>query len=275
MKDDLPKFTSPPVSETVVSAQFARLPRFSNAHAGWFWKVYLDPSEWSEAKEVPRFADQFERFGEEQRFKSPDEGILIAISPVAQRLQITNSSGDRMIQVQDSRFVCNWRRKQPGDAPYPSYDGLLPEFLSNFRSFEQFAIKLGSDSLGLNQWEITYVNDLRKGDLWDTPDDWVNIFPDFQWLNAEPRTQPDGFRGEWRFVIGDNQGRLYVSLTHARIGAETGPETLLFQLTARGPINVEQGIDLVKGLEIGHETIVRSFTAMTSAACHDHWGRKQ
>lgn len=274
MKDRLPKFASPPVVEAVLSAQFARLPRFSNAHAGWFWKGYLGP-EWPEAKEVPRLSDQFERFGEERRFKGPDAGISIATSPVAQRLQITNSSGDRMIQVQDSRFVYNWQRKPGSDSPYPSYESLLPEFHSNFRPFEKFAAELGSDSLDLNQWEVTYVNDLRKGNLWDSPGDWVNIFPDFHWLHAEPQARPDGFRGEWQFVIGGNQGRLYVSLTHARIGGESGPETLLLQLTARGPINAREGIGLDKGFETGHEAIVRSFTAMTSTACHNHWERKQ
>ncbi len=39
--DSLPIFATPPVVETVLSAQFFPLEYFSNAHAGWFWKNYL------------------------------------------------------------------------------------------------------------------------------------------------------------------------------------------------------------------------------------------
>ncbi|OLB29539.1 MAG: hypothetical protein DMG41_37135 [Acidobacteria bacterium] len=37
-----PKFDAPPVVETVLSVQFSSLPGFATAHAGWFWKEYLE-----------------------------------------------------------------------------------------------------------------------------------------------------------------------------------------------------------------------------------------
>ena len=63
------KFQFPPVVETVLGVQFAGLPGYSTAHAGWFWKEYLEklnesPNRiWSKAVDAMRLEDQFERFG--------------------------------------------------------------------------------------------------------------------------------------------------------------------------------------------------------------------
>jgi len=70
MPEGLPEFGAPPVTETVLSAQFARLPNFSSEMAGWFWKQYLS-SEWAKAKDAPRIEDQFERFDEPFPHDSP------------------------------------------------------------------------------------------------------------------------------------------------------------------------------------------------------------
>lgn len=271
MTGDLPKFDSPPVIETVLSAQFARLPGFSSALAGWFWRKHLG-DEWPEVKEAAPIADQFERFGKDRQFRTSAPALVIGTGQVPQRLQITHSTSNKMIQIQDSRFTYNWRRR-PEDTTYPGYEELLAEFLLYFESFDQFCNASCKKHVDPNQWEITYFNNLQREDVWRTFEDWSKVIPSFQWPPAEPHSQPDGFQGEWLFVLGDNLGRLRVSLAHARIGSESGTESMLLQLTARGPIQPDKGIDLKTGLNIGHEAIVRSFAAMTSAACHDRWKR--
>jgi uncharacterized protein (TIGR04255 family) len=266
VSDPLPKFDSPPVVETVLSAQFDPIPQFNEAHGGWFWKKCLPP-EWKRTAIAPRLEDQFERFGEAKLWGP--ESLLMIRAPGGERIQIFGSDDERMIQIQNTRFLYNWRKQS---AAYPSYEKLHPEFMNCFQSFTQFVKQECSVELTVNQWEVTYVNHILKGDLWETPEDWTGIFPWFAPPTIDTKPQPDDFQGEWSMRIGENLGRLHISLKHVRIGSITGREALALQLTARGPLH--EGVDLEAGLNIGHECIVRSFTSMTDKSAHEYWKRR-
>ena len=98
-KSQLPRFDSPPVVETALSVQFAPLSGFTNAHAGWFWKNYL-PSEWYRVVPAVRINDVFENFGENRKWKLPDE-LSISNAPTPHRLQIirNDNNQDRRLQL--------------------------------------------------------------------------------------------------------------------------------------------------------------------------------
>ena len=72
-----PSFDNPPVIETFLGVQFARISDFSSAHYGWYWKKFL-----ADFCSVPRdeifLGDQFEKFGEDKRWKFPVPLIQIA-----------------------------------------------------------------------------------------------------------------------------------------------------------------------------------------------------
>jgi uncharacterized protein (TIGR04255 family) len=276
MAKDRPKFDAPPVVETVLSVQFARLPGYVTAHAGWFWRNYLEklgdaPSrEWSQVTEAPRIEDQFEKFGEEDVWVPPS----IRFSPTLQpsRTQIIRSDSERMIQVQDSRFILNWR-KQSSD--YPSYDLLLPEFQTMLQAFESFAVEARFGTLAYNQWEITYVDQLKRGEMWESARDWSKIFPGLSMppvnINQVPVTGDETMNADWRFSLADRRGRMYISLRQMRM-PPSNDEVLNLTLTARGPVNTS--VSWEKGFEIGHEALRESFLAMTSAQAQEHWKRR-
>jgi len=262
----LPKFDDPPVVETVMSAQFDALPDFTTAHIGWYWQQCLDET-WEKAVEIGSLVEQFERFEEEKKWGRPGVQLMAGVTP--NRIQILKAGGERLIQLQPTRFIYNWRRAESG---YPSYDKLLPEFRQSFEAFDSFAKESGVGRPKVNQWEITYVNHILKGTLWSRLDEWSRVLPWFAIPAAtEDYLSTEGFVGEWGLEIGAKAGRLHVSLQHARVGSREGPESIALQLTARGPVTDE--IDLFRGLEIGHETIVRSFAAMTSEEAHATWKR--
>lgn len=270
---NLPKFDAPPVIETVLGVQFAQLSSYSNAHAGWFWKQYLDEA-WDQVNEVPRLEDQFEMFGEDKWTQSRG-GFVIQTQPVSERIQIVRSDNQRMIQVQNTRFIYNWRK--PVDSGYPSYQEILPEFLDRFGSFSQFAKDSGNPDLELNQWEVTYVNHIEKGELWNDVSDCLTLFPKLGILSDNvPNQTLDNFRGSWTFAIDENKGKLHVEMKQVKLGTESGPvgsELILLQLTARGPVNSD--VDLKTGFDLGHEAIVRTFADITSASSHKIWKRKE
>lgn len=272
MTKQLPKFDSPPVVETVLSAQFNRLQGYTNAHAGWFWKNYLD-SSWVKISQVMRLDDQFERFGEERKWAPRTRGFQFAPAESSERTHIQSEDGERMIQIQDSRFIYNWRKRSKD---YPSFEKNLPDFNDNFGKYSKFARDAGLGDIELNQWEVTYVNHIPKGELWQEPNDWSNLFPGFFVpASSLPNIDFDNFRGNWQSIISDEYGRLYIDFSRGKILTEDGPEIIVIEITARGPISKEKGISLEQGFKIGHECIVTAFTEMTSESAHLHWKRTQ
>jgi uncharacterized protein (TIGR04255 family) len=174
-----------------------------------------------------------------------------------------------MLQVQDTRFILNWR-KQAG--PYPSFDVLSSEIVEPFSAFRRFVDDAGLAPLELNQWEVTYVNRIHKGELWESPKDWPRIIPSLAFPPAgRSDIAGETFSSDWRYRIGDDRGRLYVALRHAK-AAPTAEEFMQLTLTARGPISPDTSA--ADGFKLGRDAIVRTFTTMTSKFAQEYWRRR-
>lgn len=271
MADPLPKFDAPPVVETVLSVQFAPIANFTGAHAGWFWKSHLvnHPGDWRQVLEVQKLDEPIERFGAEEVWKGP--GITFETMMPVSRFQFIRADEARMIQLQNTRFILNWKKAVD---KYPSFGALLPEFVAAFECFRRFLRDAELGELALNQWEMTYVNLFDKGELWQTPRDISEIFsqihiPEMYKSLAHPET----ILANWRYVLGDNQGRLHVSLANVRIPPEN-KESLRLQFVARGGIAPGE-VSADKYFNFGHEAVVRSFAAITSEKAQKVWKRTQ
>lgn len=274
MNEPLPSFKDPPVVETALSVQFKPLAGMGNAHLGLFWREVRD--EYPTVSDAGPIQPQVEEFTSEaaKHTRLPKFQISAAVPPA--RLQMASGGdGNTMIQVQNGRLVYNWRRLDRG--AYPSWDRVLPGFegaLARFQSFLQ-AEELGN--LEPNQWEVTYVNHLLRGREWDSPDDWGGLLPGL--IGTAPRLEPvelETLSGKWHFVLPDKAGRLHVDLVQAYAGTEEDArEFLVLQLTGRGRVAAEEGTSLVSGLNIGHEAIVQTFTAITGKSAQAIWKREQ
>src|SRR5580704_13513515 len=274
MAKDYPKFEAPPLVETALSVQFASLPGYTTPHAGWFWKEYLEKLEddssrkWSQLAEAPRVEDQFERFGTEDTWAPPVAFRMLQSAP-SQRVQFIRADGDRMIQIQDTRFILNWRKKT---SPYPKYDALLLEFRTMFHAFESFASEAGFGALKLNQWEIVYIDQIKKGEMWSSVRDWTRIFPGLAMPSVRIKPASDEtMSADWRFSLEGQQGRLYISLRQIRL-QPSNEEVLNLTLLARGPIDASRTWE--RGFELGHEAVSEAFIAITSAEAQEQWRKR-
>lgn len=266
---NLPKYDEPPVVETVLGVQFAPLPGFSAAHAGWFWRTYLG-DDWPTVSEAAPLVEAYERFGGERQWR-PKGVMQISGERQPPRLQFVSRDDERMVQLQGDRLHYNWRKREEG---YPSYQQLLPVFLSTLKDYITFCEDANLGKILPNQWEITYVNHIPQGELWESGTDWSKLFPGF-YRPAQGIAQLHFENGgaNWHFVIGDNLGRLHIQLEHGRLGAPTASEAILLTLTARGPVDLDKGQELGRGLDFGHASIVRAFTEMTAPNAHKVWER--
>ncbi len=277
MADERPKFHAPPVVETALSVQFNSLPGYSTAHAGWYWKEYLEklqaePSwNWTQATDAPRVDDQFERFGADDVWRPPFTMRQVPPSQ-PQRTQIIRADGERLIQVQDSRFILNWK-KQSGS--YPKYRPLLEEFRAALTAFELFVDKAGLGKLQYNQWEIVYIDQLKKGEMWESARDWSKIFPGLSMpparVNHLLSEGDETVSADWRFSLAHQRGRMYISLRQIRI-PPSGQEVLNVTFLGRGPVTILTTWE--QGFEIAHEALNETFLAITSPEAHKRWNER-
>ena len=266
----LPKYNKPPVVETVLGVQFERLSKCGNAHLGVFWQQL--GGDWPNVSDVPCLDPEFERFGEEKNWLPAGFQFKVSQDP-ATRLQIRNRTNDRMIQVQNGRLLYNWLGHD-GEG-YPSFERVEPDFQRVLGVFRQFLAEQSLGELQPNQWEVTYVNHIPKGTVWNDPREWIDVFPSLAVLPSKARSvRLESFGGQWHYEIEPKRGRLHVNLAHGWRKKPSEQEMLALNLTARGPVRTgdEGGPSLSEGLRIGHETIVRSFTELTSDKAHQYWG---
>jgi uncharacterized protein (TIGR04255 family) len=276
MAETVQKFEKPPVIETALSVQFSPLAKYTGAHAGWFWRGYLDklsepPRAWSQVVEVPKIPDLLERFGSEDVWVAPSLKVTHGVQ--APRTQFVRSDNERLIQIQDSRFILNWKKQA---ADYPSYDALVPEFRTMLHAFEAFAAEARFAALEYNQWEIVYVNQFKKGESWDSPRDWGRIFPGLCIPPVSTTLVPAGndetMSADLRFSLTNQRGRLYVSLKQMRI-PPSNEEVLNVTFTARGPVTASRTWE--QGLDLGHEAIREIFLSISSPQAQESWKKRR
>lgn len=274
MNNPLPSFRKPPVVETALSVQFLGLRDFTNAHLGLFWSRLRD--EFPHLSDADPIVSQREVFGDDRMKLAGPPRVRFGTDPNA-RLQMASADRCQMVQIQNGRLVFNWRRIE--DTEYPRWGSVKSALLEYWSSFLAFLDDSGIKSPHPNQWEIVYVNHLKRGYDWQSPDDWAALVPGL--LGPSNRLvdgRLESLSLDWHIALDDDRGRLHIDLNHALAidNSEQNAEPmeiLNLQLTARG--GVGEGDDTIEaGLELGHLAIVQNFAAITSEEAQVRWGRQ-
>jgi uncharacterized protein (TIGR04255 family) len=187
-------------------------------------------------------------------------------------MQFINDTDDKVIQIQNTRFLYNWRKRE---SVSPRFHDLYPQFISHLAGFRDF---LGAASLAdvePNQWEVTYINHINRGGLWRTPDDWYRIFPGLiPPPTSMPGTKLEREAGEVSFQLLPERGRLHLQFSSGR-STDDGSDVLALHLTARGPVKRDDPtLNLQSGMELGHHVLVDAFTSIASDSALKYWGKR-
>jgi uncharacterized protein (TIGR04255 family) len=273
-KARFPDYETPPVVETILGVQFQPLAGWRNAHLGAFWKT-LSVEEWPNVIDVPPLEPQFEQFSEQARWATFGAQFKITQDPSA-RLQIKNRDGNQMTQIQNGRFHFNWLGQTGGR--YLRYEKVRAGFVAMLQRVMEFVAQEKVGDFRPNQWEVTYLNHIPRGTVWNTPNDWGFFRPLGGVPTIENLVQSESFEGGWHFVIPERRGRLHVQWRHGRTlqPEKEQQEVIVLDFTARGQ-TAETGNPMeaiLCGLDLGHETIVKTFEAFASKAANEYWGLK-
>ncbi|MCY2987034.1 MAG: TIGR04255 family protein [Planctomycetota bacterium] len=267
-KKPLPKFSVPPVIETVVGVEFRRLESWSVPYFGLFWKQIKDRFPKFAVK--PPLASQIEIF---EKPKAPPVPRLQFFTEPEIRCWFIDAADRALIQVQSNRFTYNWRKTEADDS-YPHYDEWVrPSFEDAWKQFLDFVREQQLGDVEVLQCEVSYINHIEVDKGWHTAADLSTVFPCWSGKSrGEFLPAPEDVSFEVNYRLPDDRGRLRVSLSPA-IRHKDGVEILQLTLTARGKPTDGTTAATLEWIDLGREWVVRGFADFTSANMHSLWKR--
>ncbi len=269
----LPQFERPPLIEVALSAQFEPLESLSVPQLGLLWQRFC--GRFPQVEHRPPLVAVIERTG--TRAASAPPPVEFVSAPPVPRLWFLDDTRGELLQVQQDRFVRNWRKRGESDR-YPRYEEhVRPRFAEDLATFVDFITENGLGTFAPNQCEVTYVNHIVAGETWRRHSEVDRVFAGLTPRGASTEALAlEDERFALRYVLrddsGDFLGRLHVAVEPAFRQEDDRP-MLLATLTARGrPLGA--GLEGVLGfLDLGRARIVRTFAALTTPEMHREWGR--
>lgn len=278
--NDFPQFANPPVAEVALSVQFESLPAFHAAHFGLLWQEFRE--KYPKTQEHPPLAPAIERFGVKGAFP-PGVGVGIQFSigpaPPMPRCWFLNDDESQLIQVQQDRFIHNWRRRPDGKDPtYPRYRVLRESFKDELHHLFRFSEQEGIGTPKPNQCELTYVNQIREQPgVWADHGDFARVINTWRDMSGGTLSKPENVSLNVRYLIpgatGEPIGRMYIIFNPIFGSNQSEPEPeYQAQFVARGA-PTGPGLDGVFDfLDQAHDYTVAAFLSVTSAELQRAWG---
>jgi uncharacterized protein (TIGR04255 family) len=270
----LPEFSRPPVNEVVLSVQFEKLDQLRSIQISRLWFEELK-QRFPTTEEQPTLEPEIERFGGVPRAGLRHFRLEQFDAPPVPRYWFISASGAELVQVQQDRFVCNWRKTDEGQS-YPRFEQVREHFQKEFAVFAEFLRRNDLGEVQPNQAEVTYVNHIGRAGVWKDHGDVGLVARPWSGQHSDdflPAAEIVATNVRYVFhEAGEPIGRLHVALTPGFRKADDEP-ILVLNLTARGAPIGEGMAGVFKFFDRGREWIVRGFTSFTTRRMHDEWGR--
>lgn len=262
----LPAFDRPPVVETALGVEFSPLAQWGVPHFGLFWEKIRN--EYPRFQVQPPLGSQIEKFG---RAAAQAPALTIEFGdPARLRCWFFNTNDVQLLQVQDSRFILNWRKATEA-TEYPHYATFRPQFEAEWNRFCSFLAENHLPLPAVLQCEVTYVNVIPKGAGWESFGELSKVTK--VWSDGTSALPPpEQATLNARYVMPGDRGRLHVSLQPA-IRNTDASEILQLTLTARGQPSGPSVREILEWFDTGHAWIVEGFADITTDKMHSLWKR--
>jgi uncharacterized protein (TIGR04255 family) len=269
----LPEFSNPPLVEVVLSVQFEKLTRMGIPQLGLLWAEMKE--KYPRTEEHPLLEPVKEVFGARQKQRMQFQVEMLETPPIP-RVWFLEQLGCELMQIQQDRIIHNWRKVKQ-DNEYPRYDKIREAFKSDLESFQKFLLQEKLGNLIPDQCEVTYLNQIVADDIWESHNEINKVIPLWSW-NREliKNIDPEDVRFNARYIISDEfgapLGRLHTEVQPAYRGSN-GTPIFILNLTARGAPKEKSIEGVLTFMDVGRESIVRTFASITANELHEKWGR--
>lgn len=264
----LPDFESPPVVEVALGVQFDPPFSLTSAQLGRIWEIYKARfPKTQDQPPLPSVVESPEVLGPQlTRFR-------VMGTPPLPRCWFLNETESELLQVQDDKFIRNWRKTHSGQE-YPRYEQIQRAFTDDLARLLEYIEREQLGSPRPVQCEITYVNHIQLGHgaverafrMWcPTANEFLPT--------------PEDVRITVRYPIRDDSGaflgRLNIDLQPAFLNVDQSPIVVL-TLTARGRPDGTGVEGVLRFLDRGRDWIVQGFAEVTASQIQaDIWKRIQ
>jgi len=263
-----PAFEKPPVIESAFAVEFAPLHGWKIPYYGLYWESIR--SRYPKLDVHSAIPSQIEDLDEQMPSKSVSFGI-VSSPPV--RCWFYNEPETELIQVQNDRFIFNWKRGV-SDERYPHYKNIRPTIKEEWNGFVEFVKSNKLGHLNVMQCEVTYINHIEKGVGWRDYSEFGNVFP--QWAGRTVGRflpVPEDAEFSIRYLMPERRGRLYVRAQPAIRNADL-KEIIQLTFVARGRPRSSDSDSVFDWLDASQEYVARSFLDVTTEQMHSLWGMK-
>ena len=251
------KFKEPPLIEIVFQIVFPTIDGFGPAHIGIFWTQLRDAFPTIQA--------------------AARVGLLTNLNVGSgtfpdNRVWLVHKDSSQVIQIQDDRFMFNWRKTGESDG-YPGFETLYPIFLDYFGRFVEFLDGEDLCPASATGFELTYINHIYEG-VWEKWDDIGAVFPAFDWTDNPAKMPPlKGLRQFAHCDLPDNEGELSITID-SRTHKQTQQKLINYEIKVTGSER-DIALDSLDNVFLrAHERLVQTLVAMTSRAAQKSWKRQ-
>ncbi|MFD3390075.1 TIGR04255 family protein [Alteromonas macleodii] len=258
-------YKAPPIVEKALSIQFRPLESFHVALLGVIWDAFK--AEYPKISYESRLEHTIERFGIPFAHAKPSFKLLD--KPEAPRTTFISLNEEYLIQVQDDRFVLNWRKTESNS--YPRHQVLIEKLLKEFGTFKGVLMENGIDSVEPDQLEIINVNHIE--------DDNVSLDKAFDSIMSNSSiamSDVEGFSCNFSQFFeyeGKKIGRIYTNLEKAKRKKDL-QDIFGIKITARAhPIGASNE-ELVKLFDKLRCSVNSVFDSVTTAKFQETWGKQ-
>ncbi|OYZ99648.1 MAG: hypothetical protein B7X99_07155 [Rhizobiales bacterium 17-65-6] len=265
-----PEYGRPPVSEVALSIEFSPLERWTASQALLYGKLLQEDYPQMEIR--PALPSQIEKFGD-ANWQAPQVRLEV-MNPEANRFWFLAEPSNWLIQLQQDRFIVNWR-KVSGEEVYPRYlSSIRPRFEKELQRFLAFLEQQGLGSVNVRQCEVTYVNDMYRGREWETLSEGIAFLSFLSGFGkGKFLPPPEALSVAGSYLLPEEKGRLHFSVNHV-LREPGNKEALQLRLTARGKPESSSAENVMRWLDMGREWIVRGFDELTSDRADKVWDKK-
>lgn len=258
LEPSLPDFDNPPVIETVLGIQFTPLQSFSVPHYGLYWQ---------------KIKNRYTRFELHPPIATSIKDVMNLVPSQNFRCWFIDESQNNLIQVQQDRFVLNWRKVR-GDETYPHYEIIRPQFEQEWIRFCEMLAAEAIAPPEVNQCEVTYVNHIEFDNDLKSCSDVSRLIASWSGANSGAfLPKADKVILNTSYAMHEKKGRLRISMQPV-LRARDGMELLQLDVSATGRPTSSKTVDILDWLDLGREWVVKGFTDFTTTEMHSKWRRK-
>lgn len=268
--DDLPEFRRPPVTEVVLSLQFATLGNLRSYHIGLLWERIRE--RYPTVTEQAELPPVFETFGGRPVTQQVHLQIETLFKPPMPRYWFEAQDGG-LFQLQQDRLIHNWRQLEVNQE-YPRYERVREDFINDLTSFTDFIRDHELGDLRPNQSEISYINTIEipgGSNPQKALEKIVRFWQGPPSIAGELESSSIHLRSVLR-TDGEPYARMNIIMQPAFRTRDQSP-VVRMDITVRGKPAEETVAAALAAFDRGREAIVRTFTEITTPAMHEVWGR--